>query len=197
MDREGKDSWRHKQAGASTVVLSSGKKIAMIKDLSRERTLDEIRLRYISGADLILTEGYKRSPFPKVEVSLFNPEQELLCGEEDQLIAVVSPRSFSVDVPVFGEEEIDGLADLLVKRFLRKKGKSSAQVFVGGRPMPLNSFVQETLWKIVRAFLSSLKGWDPAGPVEIRLAGEAPGEASPRDYGSDYETGTGNGHGQD
>ncbi len=194
MDREGKDSWRHKQAGASTVVLASREKIAVIKDLREEQSLDEIRMRWISDVDLILTEGFKRSRYPKVEVSLFNPEEELLCTkEEDRLVAVVSNKPFSVDVPLFREEEVDRLADLLEERFLRKKKTAVTEVFIQGKPLPLNSFVQEVVWKMVRAVLSSLKGWDPAANVEIRLAGKGPGGETAGGGGCDHETGTARG----
>lgn len=187
MDREGKDSWRHKQAGASTVVLSSPAKMAVIKDLEEEQTLDEIRWRWIADADLILTEGYKRSRFPKVEVSLYHPEGELLCTRDDRLIAVVSDRSLAVDVPVFREGEVNRLADWLVGRFLSEKKKPSVQVFVNGKPMALNPFVQDLLWKIIRAFLSTLKGWGPGGNVEVRIAGEGALQPSSGGASDDHE----------
>ena len=56
MDREGKDSWRHKQAGASAVVISSPKKIAMIQDVEEEESLETIRDAWIRNVDLILTD---------------------------------------------------------------------------------------------------------------------------------------------
>jgi len=193
MDREGKDSWRHKQAGAYAVVVSSGARIGMIEDLARERTLDEIRVRYVPDVDLILTEGYKRSRFPKVEVSLFNPDRDLLCTKEDRLIAVVTPRSVSADVPVFVLEQMEELADLLEQRFLGKRPGRTAEVFLDGTPLPLNPFVQEVLRKVVRAVLSTLKGWAPDAAVEIRLAGGGPGPTSTRDHGGQHEPDTGSG----
>ena len=122
IDREGKDSWRHKAAGASAVVLASPKKIAVVKDLQEEWSLERIRSAWIQDADLILTEGYKRADYPKIEVSLFGDRTELLCTPEDQLIAVVSNRPWTVGVPVFPESEIHRLADLLERLFLRGPG---------------------------------------------------------------------------
>ena len=52
VDREGKDSWRHKQAGAHTVVISSPQKIALIRDVEKDSTLDEIRRRWVQDVDL-------------------------------------------------------------------------------------------------------------------------------------------------
>src|SRR5512134_4143595 len=56
VDREGKDSWRHKQAGAHTVVISSPSKLAVIRDVEMDVTLDMIRERFIHDVDLILSE---------------------------------------------------------------------------------------------------------------------------------------------
>jgi molybdopterin-guanine dinucleotide biosynthesis protein B len=122
IDREGKDSWRHKQAGASMVVLSSPQKIAVIKDLEEEQNLEEIRNLWVRDVDLILTEGYKRARYPKIEVSLFKKADSFLCTEEDSLVAVVSNQSVSIGVPVFREDELGRLSDFLEETFLKRPG---------------------------------------------------------------------------
>ena len=122
MDREGKDSWRHKQAGASAVFVSSPTKIAMIKDVEEEESLESIRDTWIRDVDLILTEGYKRADYPKVEVSLFAGSDRLLCNEANRLVAVVANHDVSLDVPVFSETEIPRLVDWVEERFIRVQG---------------------------------------------------------------------------
>jgi molybdopterin-guanine dinucleotide biosynthesis protein B len=122
MDREGKDSWRHKQAGASTVIVSSPTKIAMIKEVEEEESLEWIRDTWIRDVDLIVTEGYKRADYPKVEVSLFTATGELICTKESRLVAVVSSHSAHLDVPVFRKEEIPQFVDWVEERFLRDQG---------------------------------------------------------------------------
>src|SRR4030066_1340246 len=59
VDREGKDSWRHKKAGAHTVVISSPTKLALIRDVDHDATLAELRDKYIRDVDLLLSEGFK------------------------------------------------------------------------------------------------------------------------------------------
>ena len=122
LDREGKDSWRHKQAGASAVIVSSPTKIGMIEEVGRERSLEEIRDTWIRDVDLILTEGYKRANHPKVEVSLFGDSEELLCTEEDRLVAVVANHDVSREVPVFRREEIPRFVEWVEQQFLRGQG---------------------------------------------------------------------------
>ena len=68
MDEPGKDTWRHRQAGADVVVISSKDKMAMIRRVDEELSLLEIA-DTITGVDIILTEGFKRGPAPKIEVS--------------------------------------------------------------------------------------------------------------------------------
>ena len=58
VDREGKDSWRHKQAGAHTVIISSPQKIALIRDVEKDSTLDEIRRRWVQDVDLQGRHGW-------------------------------------------------------------------------------------------------------------------------------------------
>lgn len=171
IDREGKDSWRHKQAGAATVVLSSPTKIAVIKDLSEELDLEQIRSGWINEADLILTEGYKRAHYPKVEVSLFKHAGQLICSGEDRLVAVVCNQPISPGVPVFQESQIGELGDLLEERFLKNRTEPKVQVLIEGKPLEMKPFVQEIVWRTCRGFFSSLKGWDPAGEVVVKISG--------------------------
>ncbi len=119
LDREGKDSYRHKKAGASFVLISSPQKIALIKDIEREYTLDEIKERFIENVDLVLAEGFKSSSYPKIEVLRKDLWDELLCSEEDNLVAVVSDKRLELSVPVFNTEQISELADFIIEKFLK------------------------------------------------------------------------------
>src|SRR4030066_803890 len=125
VDREGKDSWRHKQAGAHTVVISSPNKVALIRDVEKDLTLDEIRGKLIQDVDLILSEGYKKDIQPKIEVFRKEKHKELLCKKEDNLVAIVSDRAFRVGVPCFGLDDMKGLGDFIEITFLRSKPKGA------------------------------------------------------------------------
>jgi molybdopterin-guanine dinucleotide biosynthesis protein B len=117
LDRPGKDSWRHAQAGAETVVLSSPTRVAVIKHLDQEMALDAVVGAYLPDVDLVITEGYKRGPKKKIEVSRRERSQELVSPPED-LIAIVTDQTFDLPVPHFGLDDAEGVAKLLVKRFL-------------------------------------------------------------------------------
>ena len=119
IDHEGKDTWRHKQAGAATVVISSPAKIAVIKDVEKEKTLDFLAENYFQGVDIIFTEGYKRENKPKVEVYRKETHRELLCTNDENLIALMSNHPFDMKVPCFDINDIKGLADLIEEKFLK------------------------------------------------------------------------------
>src|SRR6266545_6523880 len=69
LDTEGKDSWRHKRAGAGTVIVTSKGSLAMFTDVEEEVSVEELRARYVQqSADLILAEGWKSEGYPKIVV---------------------------------------------------------------------------------------------------------------------------------
>ena len=68
IDQEGKDTWKHRQAGADTVLISSKSKIALIKSIETEAALEQLVDMVKDDVDFVIIEGYKGSSFPKIEV---------------------------------------------------------------------------------------------------------------------------------
>jgi molybdopterin-guanine dinucleotide biosynthesis protein B len=128
VDHEGKDSWRHKKAGAVTTVVASPGRIAVISDIEGDYELARIRDGYIRNADIILAEGYKKNPHPKIEVFRTDLERGRLCGPDDQLVAIAGDRPVSAEVPWFDWNDASGLADWIVQRFLPRKTPSGADL---------------------------------------------------------------------
>jgi molybdopterin-guanine dinucleotide biosynthesis protein B len=124
IDLEGKDSWRHKQAGAHTVVISSPKKIAVVKDVEAEESPDSLASKYFQDVDIILTEGYKKQDKPKIEVFRSRMHGTPLCKGDEHLVALVSDTSLDLCVPRFDLDDIKGLADLVEERFLVKSSQA-------------------------------------------------------------------------
>ena len=121
IDREGKDTWRHKQAGAETVVISSPRKIAVIKDVAKELTLDQIAGQFFSDMDIVITEGYKRADKPQIEVFRSAQHKSTLHVKEDPgtLVAVVSDVPVDLPVPRFDINDVVSLADFIETTFLK------------------------------------------------------------------------------
>jgi molybdopterin-guanine dinucleotide biosynthesis protein B len=169
VDRKGKDSWRHKKAGAHTVVISSPHKVALIRDVEKDLTLDEIREKLIQDVDLILSEGYKKDVQPKIEIFRKEKHKELLCTKEDHLVAIASNKKFNIGVPCFGLEDMKGLATFVEKEFIKSKRGGEVSLHVDGRPIPLSPFVKDFVTKTIKGMLSALKGCDPAKQIKIHV----------------------------
>lgn len=120
VDHPGKDTWRHAQAGSDHVVIASARKLASIRRLQHELTLDEI-VAEMKDVDIVLTEGYKRSGKLKIEVSRAARSTELIC-HPGELLAVAADYPVDLDVPQFSLDDAEGLVDLIERRFLRPQG---------------------------------------------------------------------------
>jgi len=120
VDKPGKDSWRHRAAGARTVVLASPKLIAVFEEPDREYGIAELSERYIKDVDIVLTEGYKGNPFPKIEVFRSELQQEMLCKPGDGLIALAGDTPVDYGVPYLDLNDYSGIADVIEKVFLKK-----------------------------------------------------------------------------
>ena len=122
VDREGKDSWRHRRAGAETVVISSPQQVAVIKAVERELSLAELAGEFFADRDLVVAEGYFRSGHPKIEVHRAGAHDRPLCCGDDagelRLLAVVSDEPVEAGVPVFGLEDAAAVAALVAERLL-------------------------------------------------------------------------------
>lgn len=117
VDRPGKDSWRHAQAGSDVVVISGPQKLAMIHKLSEEMPLDQI-IPLMRSVDIVITEGYKRGDRPKIEVTRLERGTELLCQAEE-LIGLMTDHAVDMPVPQFTLEDAPGVVDLLEELYLQ------------------------------------------------------------------------------
>jgi molybdopterin-guanine dinucleotide biosynthesis protein B len=172
VDREGKDSWRHKQAGAYTVVIASPHKVALIRDVERDLTLNEIRDKFIQDVDLLLSEGYKKDVQPKIEIFRKEKHKKLLCTKKDHLVAIVSNKSFNVGVPCFDLDDMKGLAEFIENKFIKSKGKERITLKVDSRTVPLKPFIRDFLSGSIKGMVSSLKGCKKPKKIEIWMGDE-------------------------
>lgn len=117
-DKEGKDSWRHKQAGAITTILSSPKMLALIRDVDKELPLTEIAFRYAGDADILITEGYKEGNHDKIEIAADLSEEDLFCKRDKNVIALISDNNYNLDIIQFKRDNVSEVAKWIEKRFL-------------------------------------------------------------------------------
>jgi molybdopterin-guanine dinucleotide biosynthesis adapter protein len=111
LDRPGKDTWRHAEAGSDHVVIAAPDKVASIRRVDQEPTLDEI-VATMTDVDVVLTEGYLRSGRVKIEVVRAARATEPIC-EPGELLALASDLPLAYGVPRFHLDDAAGLVDLV------------------------------------------------------------------------------------
>lgn len=117
-DHPGKDSWRHARAGAIATALAGGRRLAVFQDVDAQPSPEEIARLFVRRPDLVLTEGFKDAPYPKIEVVRAARGGEPLCGPADGLVALVTDGALDLGVPRFGLDEIEPLARFILARVL-------------------------------------------------------------------------------
>jgi len=119
IDHPGKDSFRHRKAGAAEVIVASTRRWAHIKELADavEPQLDEL-LGHLGAVDLVLVEGYKHGDHPKLEVRRTGLDHPALAGESDTIRAVVCDGPLDdlpVPVPLLARDDVSAIADFILR----------------------------------------------------------------------------------
>ena len=116
VDQPGKDSHRHRQAGASQVLLSSRNRVALMTELrGAEEPPLEALLAQLAPCDLVLIEGYKRDRHLKIEAHRAATGQPLIAPEDDTIRAVASDSAPALDRPVFHLDDTGAIADFILR----------------------------------------------------------------------------------
>ncbi len=118
IDHPGKDSYRFQAAGADTTVISSPRMTAVIMHHRDEMDLGSILARFAAGVDIVLLEGYKTTPFPKIEVHRKATGEPLLHPAPPGLIAVATDEPVDTPVPRFDLHDPDLLRVFIAEQIL-------------------------------------------------------------------------------
>lgn len=115
VDHPGKDSYRHRHAGATEVILSSRNRVALMQELrdADEPTLASLLTR-LSPVDLVLVEGYKRDSHPKIEAHRAQTGNPLIAPGDPSIHAVASDVPLDLDRPVFDLDDTTAIADFIL-----------------------------------------------------------------------------------
>ena len=115
LDREGKDSWRYKQAGAVLSMLVTASELQLVADAVDRREPAQLAERFLGEADMVLAEGFSLTPGDKIEVLRRERGKPPRCALGDGLIAIVTDmEEIYPQLPHFALDDIAGLADFLL-----------------------------------------------------------------------------------
>jgi molybdopterin-guanine dinucleotide biosynthesis protein MobB len=116
MDHPGTDSYRHREAGASQVLLASPVRIALMQELrgAPEPPLDDLLMR-LAPVDLVLIEGYKSAAHPKIETHRADANRDLLAPDNTTIRALASDVPLDLGLPCFDLDDTRAIADFIAQ----------------------------------------------------------------------------------
>lgn len=131
VDVPGKDSWRHREAGAEEVLVSSGKRWALMHEL-RDAPEPSVRqlLEKMSRVDLVVIEGYKSDPHHKIEVHRAANGKPLLFPEDAAIVGIVTDSAVETALPMAHLDDIPAVATMMQRLAI-----AIEDVLAGGAPV--------------------------------------------------------------
>jgi len=168
-DTPGTDSFKHRQAGADSVLFVAPDQMVMMTE-NRHAPLTTLAHRYFADADIVIGEGFKTaSGVSKIEV-VRDPKQKIRETEEG-VIALATDLEIVHDC-LFDINDSRAITDFIKNRFLANtapKSPKKTMLWVNGRSIPLKSFVQDALSETVAGFVNSLNGTENAKEIEVKI----------------------------
>jgi molybdopterin-guanine dinucleotide biosynthesis adapter protein len=117
VDQPGKDSYRHRHAGAQEVLVTSSRRWVLMHELrgAAEPSFDE-QIRHLSPCDLLLVEGFKHAPIPKLEVWRAATGEPLLHPNDSHIVAVASDAKVDTRLPLLDLDDVDSICEFILKK---------------------------------------------------------------------------------
>ena len=115
VDQPGKDSYRHRHAGAQEVLVTSSRRWVLMHELRGEQEPKfEDQLKHLSPCDLLIVEGFKYAPIPKLEVWRAETGEPLLHPNDPRIVAVASDAKVDTRLPVLDLNNVNAIASFVV-----------------------------------------------------------------------------------
>jgi molybdopterin-guanine dinucleotide biosynthesis protein B len=162
LDTEDKDTWRFTRAGSELSAINSLDHLAVYRRIDHFFDPGEISSHLNWDYDILLTEGFKGSPYPKIEVHRSEMGHELLT-EPSQLMAVVTDEPLEVNVPQFSRDDVGAIADLIEHVILTRRYENDLDLIVNGDYVNLDPSLKDLL---TRTLLAMVRGPEGDGDVK-------------------------------
>lgn len=157
LDTATKDTWRFTRAGSEISAINSLDHLAIYRKMDMYFDPQEINDYILWDYDLILTEGFKGSSYPKIEVHRSEQGEDLLT-EPGQLLAVVTDKPVALDIPQFSREDIKGIADLIENLITQQNRGNNVNLVVNGKSVPMDSPLEDLLTRTLLAMIPEQPG---------------------------------------
>ena len=174
-DKPGKDSYRYREAGADAVGLFSPEELFLTFRVKKESTdLTFLSFLLFDEYDVVVCEGFKRAPVPKIEVIREELKEPPLFEKDPNVVAVVTDSSVRVkEKKVFHPEQVGEIATFIEEEFIKKREEEfpdEVELFVNGKRIPMKFFLKGILKEVLIGFLKPLKGIEnPVERIDVRV----------------------------
>ena len=117
VDQPGKDSYRHRQAGTAEILVTSSRRWVLMHELrgAHEPSFED-QVKRISPCDLLLVEGFKHAPIPKLEVWRKETGEPLLHPNDPHIVAVASDARIETKLPLLNLNDVDEICNFILKK---------------------------------------------------------------------------------
>ena len=168
LDKANKDTWRLSQSGSEISAIKSADNLAIFRRMEHYFDPQEISNFILWDYDLILTEGFKGSNYPKIEVHRREQGEDLLTDPQ-QLLAVVTDEPMEIDVPQFSGNDVEKIANLIENAVLVQQREDDVDLIVNGAYIPISPSLKDLLTRTLLAMIPSPKDNGEVKSLHISL----------------------------
>jgi len=156
LDTAAKDTWRFTQAGTELSAINSLDHLAIYKRMDSYFDPRDIANYVLWDFDILLTEGYKGSDYPKIEVHRADQGEELLTDPK-LLLAVVTDKPLAIKVPQYSHDDIAGIADIIEKTAASQNNDTEVELVINGASAPVSPAIKDQLVRTLTALIPDLQ----------------------------------------
>lgn len=148
LDKPGKDSWVHRKAGATEVLVTSGRRWALMHELCNEvePALPEL-LAKLSQVDLVIVEGFKSEAYPKIEIHRRANGKPTLFQDDPSIVGVATDAAVSATLPVVHLDDVAAIAAIALASAIRRENLpafAAASSLRAKHPVPRNASIADS-----------------------------------------------------
>ena len=168
IDTADKDTWRFTRAGSEISAINSLDHLAIYRRIENYFDPREISSFVLWDYDIILTEGFKGSDYPKIEVHRREQGKELLTDPKN-LLAVVTDEPLDIDVPQFSRDDVAGIAGVIEKTIITRNGENDLELVINGAPTAISPSLKDLLTRTLVAMIPNPQGNGEVKSLHISL----------------------------
>ncbi|OGO19443.1 MAG: molybdopterin-guanine dinucleotide biosynthesis protein B [Chloroflexi bacterium RBG_16_50_11] len=168
LDTAAKDTWRFTKAGSELSAINSLDHLAIYRRMDSYFDPQDIFNFILWDFDILLTEGFKGSNYPKIEVHRSEQGKELLTDPK-LLIAVVTDKPLDIDVPQFSHDDVAGIADIIEKTAVSKNSETDLELVINGATTPISPSLKDLLSRTLSAMIPGLQNDGEVKNLHISL----------------------------